>query len=224
MSSVPPLATKGGFTLLELLLVIVLLTSVIGVAMSGLSALRRSSVLLSDERDARTFLETVLERITRELKRISTEETLLQRTATVPPSGQHLRGELVKVGQARGDSITFIAQDAGQVRPDGGGTSGLVQITYRVAEPERETKQLTLVRDEVPYKQPADKAFEKIMTFPLSESIRSITFRYYDKELRQWREEWNDNSTALPAIIEAEIAVISPKGRVISGTTAVAIH
>ncbi|RMG43386.1 MAG: prepilin-type N-terminal cleavage/methylation domain-containing protein [Candidatus Dadabacteria bacterium] len=221
-----------GFTLIELLLAISILVIVMAAAYASLTSLSRSKKLLDDTRESVAIADTVLQRITRELQ-------LASPLPLLPPADQPKKKtlntlQLLGTHQAHDnfshDSITFVASEGGQYLPDGGTHTGEVQITYRVAEDPDHMDDLnpiyTLVRDEVPYTYPPEKAYNKIMTFPVTHRLVSLAFSYYDAENAQWHQEWGDqnsNTLRLPDLIEISITLRSPAGKNETFTTAVAI-
>lgn len=224
--------TSRGFTLIELLLAITILAMIMGVAYSALGEVVRAKRLLDDSRDSRSMCDAILQRFTRELQLAynGPEGLLPPRDKTDEPLNSRIKliGEKNEERGERADRITFLASEGGQYIPDGGTHSGLVQITYRVErDPDNSDKDapLYLVREEVPYTRPFDKAYEKAMIFPITKQLVSLSFRYYDLEKTEWREDWGTlPQIGLPAMIEFSAAVRSPEGRIEIVTTAVALR
>jgi prepilin-type N-terminal cleavage/methylation domain-containing protein len=229
-----------GFTLIELVIAIAILVVIMSFAYSSLSSIVQSKNALDDGRDADMVANAVLTRLTRELSLATisgrssggsgTSETLF------PPCnleddnpkfpGVRLLGE--KESQrsgVRGDSISFIASDAGQYLPDGGTHTGLVQINYRVLE--NEDKELAkeglyvLMREEVPFLPSSStsntirwkQVCKKAMTFPVTNRLSSFTFEYFDRDANKWLDSWSGTSLASsPTLIRFSISLRSPKG------------
>ena len=221
-----------GFTLIELLLAITILAMIMGVAYSALSEVVRAKRLLDDSRDSRAMTDAILQRFTRELQLAynGPEGLLPPRDKLEEPLNSRIKliGEKGDQGGKSAARITFLASEGGQYVPDGGTHSGLVQITYRVEkDPDDSGKDgaLYLVREEVPYTRPFDKAYEKAMIFPITKQLESLSFRFYDLEKAQWRDDWGTlPQVGLPAMIEFSAAVRSPEGRIETVTTAVALR
>jgi hypothetical protein len=200
------------------------------VAFSALTQISRTKRALDDERDATLVANAVLTRMTRELQLISSQEKLL------PPAGSSGKAypkEVNVIGESKnlsggesGDSITFMASDAGQYVPDGLTHAGVVQITYRVEkDPQAPTggdSTFYLVRDEVPAIRPPDKAYAKIMTFPITRDLVGLRFRYFDG--KSWRSDWDENQKKLPMLIRFTVKIRSPAGKVYTYTTMVPVR
>jgi hypothetical protein len=137
-----------------------------------------------------------------------------------------LVGEHEKLSDDRAkDKITFLAMEGGQYLPDGGAHSGVVQVTYRVEEDpdstSSENRTYYLIRDEIPYTRPFEKAYERRMTFPITKNLISLKFRYLSRDDKGWSDEWGKDELAnLPRLVYFELQLRSPKGRILSyGTT-----
>lgn len=220
-----------GFTLLELLMAVSILVIMMSVAYGALMQLMRAKTALDDSRQAGFLANAVLNRLTRELQLAYGDAPLLDPN-DAPASGATLyfSGESQQIASdRRGDRLTFIAQEGGQYLPDGGSHSGLVQITYRVEknpEEKRDTKApYYLIREEVPYMRPAKKAFEKILFFPVSESIESLQFSYYDGKQEDWSDSWGNppRPDRLPTLVRLTLKTRSARGVVSTFTTLIPI-
>lgn len=228
-----------GFTLVEVVIAFALLGLVVSTAYGALTSIMRSKQILDDERGAQALADSILTRLARELQMATAEETLLPPPNVVPAASSSngtpqkpvsLEGFTATVPDGgRADTITFLASEAGQYLPDGSGNSGIVQITYRVAEdPEgrdREPRRYYLIREELPYVLPADSAYERRMVFPITRDLVEFRIRYFSRKFRRWEEEWgrNPEDDKLPALIEFKIDTLSSTGKLMSFTSAVPI-
>jgi prepilin-type N-terminal cleavage/methylation domain-containing protein len=229
-----------GFTLIELVIAIAILVVIMSFAYSSLSSIVQSKNALDDGRDADMVANAVLTRLTRELSLAAisgktsgssgTSETLF------PPCnldddnpkfpGVRLLGEKeTQRSGIRGDSISFIASDAGQYLPDGGTHTGLVQINYRVVE--NEDKELdkeglhVLMREEIPFLPSSatsntarwKQVCKKAMTFPITNRLSNFSFEYFDRDSGKWLDSWSGTSlSSSPTLIRFSISLRSPKG------------
>jgi hypothetical protein len=140
-----------------------------------------------------------------------------------------LKGESKEMqGDRRGDSVTFIARSGGQYLSDGSGNTGIVQISYRVEEdPDARSEEAGyyLVREEVPYINPPDVAYKRSIVFPLTNKLRSLSFRYLAADTKAWNPTWGvEQRVGLPAAIELTLELFSPSGRVERLVTAVPLR
>jgi len=115
--------------------------------------------------------------------------------------------------------LRFLASEGGQYLPDGGGHSGVVQISYSLREtPDEENLDgkhpYTLVREEIPLIKPIKKACQRRIVFPISKDVSSLSFAYYDAQNGQWLENWEPPSKEhTPRLVKFTIEITSPLGR-----------
>ncbi len=212
---------QRGFTFLELIIAIAILAMIMGVTYSSLSQIIRSKKLLDDARDSKAIADAILVRLTREFQLAFPDGALMPpaNKLTQPYPGQPRVLGAAKPGRdnANLDSISFLALEGGQYLPDGGSHTGVVQITYR-AEPDPEDRtgqRIYLIRDEVPYTRPYESAYKKRMTFPITNNLVSLSFRYYDEKTETWVSEWGQPPrTWIPSIIKFSFQIRSPLGKV----------
>jgi len=240
-----------GFTLIELVIAITILVVIMSFAYSSLSSIVQSKTALDDGRDADMIANAILTRLTRELSLASISsrssgsgggETLFPPCLVDDDNpkfpGVRLLGEkeTLRSGE-RGDSISFLASDAGQYLPDGGTHTGLVQITYRVVE--NEDKELdkeglyVLMREEVPFLVSSSsgntarwkQACKKAIAFPISDRATKLSFEYFDRDAGKWADSWSGVSTSsTPALIRFSVALRSPRGVARSYATSVPVR
>lgn len=213
-----PRNTPDGFTLLELVIAVTILSIMMTVGYRAVSQMTRGKTLLDDERDMSMIANAVLGRVVRELQHTSKNGRIF------PPANNlkgargrtALRGESKSINHGKdGDTISFVASDAGQYVPDGKSHAGMVQISYRVEEnpegSEEDGNQFLLIRDEVPDLQPLKRAYEQRMTFPITDRVTSLTFRYFDGN--DWVDKWDELQTKLPELVSFSVGLRSPRGK-----------
>ncbi|RMD87141.1 MAG: prepilin-type N-terminal cleavage/methylation domain-containing protein [Candidatus Dadabacteria bacterium] len=234
MAEKRPHERRHGFTLIEITIAIAILAFIGGITFYSVIQIIQSKKILDDRDDAQRIAIAVLNRMTRELQLAYSGIGLMPRPESGSkrrlPSNINLIGKPKKLPNGkRGDSIRFIALEGGQYLPDGGTHSGVVQIMYRVEEnPETKDDKIptyVLVREEIPIIMPVEKAFAKMMVFPVSERILSLSFRYYDEEEDTWVNTWGQGDRVkLPLQIELRLEILSPQGIVHKIVTAVPLR
>ena len=223
---------SSGFTLIEVIIAVAILGVLMTIIYSTLNQVIKAKILLDDRRDGTFIANAVLNRVSREIQMAFSGVPLLPRPDEAEgkplPSTINLIGEEKQLaGGAHGDSIRFVALEAGQYLPDGGTHSGLVQIMYRVEkDPDaQDEKRHLLIREETPLIRPNEEAFSRMMIFPITKDLVSFKLRYYDQEEEAWRSSWGDDEhNRLPEMVEFTIEVASPQGNVQSFTSAVALR
>ncbi len=225
-----------GFTLIELILAISLLALVVTVTYSSLGNIIETKVILEDQREIRQIANASVVRLAREL------QLAYEGIARLPPqndltkryhSSDNLLGEYEQIGDTVFSRITFVALSGGQYMPDGETHTGIVQISYYIREnPEYNsslnTNRYVLVREEIPYIRPFEKAYEKQMVFPLTEEIIGFNLRYFDADRMKWNDTWGEEGSqatdGLPAIVQFTLSFRSERGKEESYTTAVPLR
>lgn len=223
---------EGGFTLVEVVISIVILSFICVTAYSTLGNLSQSKLLLDDERVVITTADALLGRLTREIQRTTAQV----KAPIAPPYNRSLNnpppflGESIDGEKNRStDRITFYASEIGQYLPDAAmRNSGLVQVSYRVeqAPAEDRTDLFYLIRDELPIP-PRDpqNPYASLMTFPLTKNIYSLdfTFMQYTPTGPKWSESWGANSQQRrqPDAIKISLTLRSKSGRLFTFVTLV---
>lgn len=225
--------SNAGFTLVELLIAMALFALITSTAYSGLMQILRANKALDDERDVGMISNAVINRITREIQLMTPRARLLppaESPGTIYPPSVHILGTPESLSDNNsGDSITFVADEAGQYVPDGQTHTGVVQLTYRVEpvpadENPDEEEIFYLIRDEVPVINPPDKAYELRMTFPITKRLVSFKLRYFDSDADEWTDTWDQNRGRLPAMIHFALKIRSRAGKVHTYATDIAIR
>ncbi len=222
---------ERAFTLIEVSIAILILGLILTVAYSSLGQIIRSKQFLDDKRDGTVIANSILIRITREFQLMHFQPgTTIILPEDTPAERQQSVGALDaqehSMDGRRSDSIMFLALEGGQYLPDGGTHSGIVQISYHVEKNapgngfgRRNTQSLAntnewyLVREEIPYIRPAEEAYKKLISFPVTSHLYSIAFEYFDAEKEEWVTSWGeDRRGRAPRLLRFTLQTLSPKG------------
>lgn len=229
---------QRGFTFVEVVLAVSILSVILGMAYSSLNYIIRTKKMLDDRRDISATANTILSRLARELQ--LTEQLANPVTRLIPPSGStsstgtalpFFLGTSRKLPNGEsGDEVSFMAQEGGQYIPNGATHSGTVMITYRVEEDpedkdtESSQRSFILVREEIPNLRPVKKAYENKIIFPISQQVVSFKCAYYDKSEEKWVEEWDSSRRAIPGLLKLDVSLRSPLGRIEHYSTVLPLH
>ncbi len=213
------------FTLIEVIISISILSIIFMTAYRGLSQIARSKTLLDDEREILQIANTLTSRLSREL-----QMTIKDGEIQYPGEKELIfKGmESTVAGSNRGDQVIFLANEAGQYVPDGATHSGLVTISYRVAKDPDAVKTdsanqtYLLVREEIPNIQPVEEALEKIITFPITNRLKSLEFNYFNPKSKNWQSTWEERDL-IPSMVSFKFKLLTPLGREFIFATAVPI-
>jgi hypothetical protein len=207
-----------------------ILAVIMSVAFGTLTQIGRTKRALDDERDITLVANAILGRMTRELQLAAEQVPLLPSRGDLSKKYAQkvsLIGESKRLSNGQpGDQITFMANDAGQYVPDGLTHAGTVQIAYRAVDdpdaPAGRNATLYLIRDEVPNILPAEKAYEKIMTFPITRSLASLQFQYFDG--KEWHSDWDETQKSLPVLVKFSVRLRSMAGKISTYSTMVPLR
>lgn len=223
---------RSGFTLLEVMLSLIILVGITTVTWRALNGILRTRQLLDDQRVIEATANSLILRFTRELQLADNSRTLLKSAIENDPAlaGKKLLGTRQEIEHGRpADSICFMARSGAQYVAGAETSSGVIQITYRVAEdpeqPHSPDRTFYLIRDETPDIRPVEKALKRTVTFPITDRLASLSFRYYEVQEESWSTSWDAESQVdLPSVIEVTFALKSPLGRISSYTTSVPVR
>ncbi|MBX7145180.1 MAG: prepilin-type N-terminal cleavage/methylation domain-containing protein [Oligoflexia bacterium] len=227
------LASKAGFTLIEIVIALGIFGIVMAVGYSSLQGIISAKYALDDARDLRALADAILGRLTREIQLAVADVPLIPDKDKLDqpnsPKLNMLGAHDTLRGDASSDSLSFLALEGGQYLPDGGSHSGIVQISYRLAkDPEAavgDEDSYMLIRDELPFVRPYQRAYDRIMTFPIATNILSLSFSYLDQQSGELLNTWGtDNKLGLPRLVRLSITLRSPKGQVETFTTSVPLR
>jgi type II secretion system protein J len=231
---------SSGFTLIEVILAIAILAAMILLNYRILRGIIQAKQLIDDRRDGMYIANSVLTRLARELQQ-AVSKPLMPSCQSLTSAGAQGGAQnpgapnsgvtpkfLGETGMD-GTSLTFMASEAGQYIPGGGGSrSGIVQINYRVAkDPDARNSNeapLLLVRTETP-SMPLIRACKNVLTFPITSNLVSLEFKFYDAQSKEWSDSWMaQKSVKVPDIIQFSVRLRSPAGNEQSYTSAVKVH
>ena len=208
---------QRGFTLIEIVLAVAIMSILIVVAYSALNALGRSQDELKDQRDLQTVAFSIMNRLAREI-------SLANKTSKTPdPNRKYfMRSEDQTENGFPADSLIFMASGAGQQLSDGFFNPGLIQISYELkADPEDSANPwLSLIREEIPNKQPYEQAARERVTFPLHNRVAGLDFQFFNREKEVWSNNWEDDNN-LPDLVQITAYIPSRKDQVMAYSTTV---
>jgi type II secretion system protein J len=207
--------SERGFTLVELVIAVSILAIILTMAYSSLEFIIRTKKLLDDRREIGAIANAVLLRVSKELQLVTDKRLIRckeeQRDPIIKLEG---KSSSLDAGE-RGDSIEFMAENAGQYVPGGLSNNGTVMIRYHVEKdpdsPKDKPSSYLLIRDEVPDTRPIKVACENRMTFPIAKNVIRLEFSYYDVDKAKWNSDW-ENNRDLPKMIRMVLALRSPAG------------
>jgi prepilin-type N-terminal cleavage/methylation domain-containing protein len=217
---------QGGFTLVEVVISLSILTVILSTAYSAITQIISTKKLLDDKRDNSLVASSIVRRLSKELQLAVSDSGLICQSNT---SNNSSATKILFLGDKNSDGaeVTFIALEGGQYLPDGGTHTGKVQISYKLLkDPERRQEEnvFSLVREEIPYISPpatndpaiwqaaVKKSCNKRMVFPIADNIRRFELKYYDVANDQWVEEWDPTRKEVPAMIYYSVTGVSPLG------------
>ena len=225
--SFPGKRKTRGFTLVEVVIAISILTMILGTAYSAITQIISTKKILDDKRDTSLIASSIVRRLSKELQLTVAEHNLIFSNPAAAPSANLKFLGTARTNLGEGSSLTFIAMEGGQYLPDGGTHTGLVQITYRLAkDPEkREVSDVySLIREEMPYvslpntsdpriwQTAVEKAFSKRIIFPIAENVLNFKLKFYDLYEDRWSDEWGAGQKDIPAMINYSVTLISELG------------
>lgn len=229
-----PTNSERGLTLVEVIFALAILAFMVSVNYKILIGVIASRQLIDDRREGMYIANSVLTRLSRELQ-LATKRPILPAcgSAAATPGGSGPAGSAGPPAQyflaesgLEGTTLTFLAKHGGQHVPDGTTHSGVVQLTYRVAEdPDQKGAKvpgLLLIRDEVSTAPPLAASCKRALHFPITNNLISLTFRFFDARTKEWSDAWTGSqANHLPSIVEFTVALRSPSGKVQSYTSSV---
>lgn len=231
---------KSGFTLVEVVIAISILSIIFGTAYSVITQIISTKRMLDDRRDISTTASSIIRRLSRELQLViadSGKPLVFINSSKFGGASVYFYGESGNSSSGEGTSIHFLAQEGGQYLPDGGTHTGLVEINYRlVRDPEGDKSDVySLVREETPYvslprsnnprlyQEALEKARQKRIIFPIAENVVAFDVKYYDLYNDTWVKEWGTSMNEAPAMIHYSVSLVSPLGSVQKYATTVPI-
>ncbi|RME61629.1 MAG: prepilin-type N-terminal cleavage/methylation domain-containing protein [Candidatus Dadabacteria bacterium] len=206
---------QRGFTLIEVILAITILTLIVVTGYSVVTGIGKSKDSIEDRDLVLYEGEALSRRLKRELQNAYFQTHLLLDPALKFESKKLIRF-YAKPQEGRSyskDSFAFLSLGSGQYIPGQTKKFGLVQIYYHL-EPLDNRDTFALVRDEIPYIFPQEKAFKKRVRFEVSKNVLGIKVRLYNKHTG-WVSSWDsDRKERAPTFIVLTLYLRSPRGKV----------
>jgi len=227
-------SASSGFTLVEVILAIAILAVMVTLNYQMLRGIVQAKELIEDRRDAMYIANSLLTRLSRELQ---LAVPIPQHPLFVCPDGPGAAPAprnpgpptyLVAESNEQGASIQFMAKGAGQQTADASGQTGVVMLKYSVQQdPERRSERdapLILLRSEIPSSGDLLKDCKKEVHFPITTHLVSFGLRFFNNNSKTWSNEWGPRQNLpLPHIIEFTLTLQSPRGNLITHTSAVRV-
>jgi prepilin-type N-terminal cleavage/methylation domain-containing protein len=236
--------TQKGFTLIEIVIVLALLSFLFTFLYSTIVHTSLTVRQIENSINRQHKIRTTFEGMMRELRLISASTPPLLLSAN-PTTGSNQTPLFFEATRTKnGSTIQFMVSEGGIYMPGRQNLSGLVQIKYRVERDPNNNRNFYLVRDELPVKQPAKKAFEEKITFPVNRNLSKFYVRLYNSARKEWSDQWgasqvgpNANNqqsqgstgtptptlnSKVPALIELNLEFESSPGVIRKYTTVVA--
>lgn len=236
---------EKGFTLVEVVIAISIMSLIFMISYRAINQIGISKNEIDNEREAMQIANTILTRFTREF-----QMAIMDDRSQFPESEirdyKFIGDDETISGGEDGDSVTFMAKEAGQFIPGGQSHSGVVMITYKVEKnPDyrvgRDDKELfQLIREETPvfvvgnnttsnrYIVESKRLKEQRMVFPITDKLVSLDFKYFDHGAREWQSDWKEKhrqgQTSIPGMIRMKIKIKTDLGKVMTFATAVPIE
>jgi prepilin-type N-terminal cleavage/methylation domain-containing protein len=225
---------ESGFTLIEVILAIAILSVMVTLNYQLLKGILKAKELIEDRRDAMYIANSLLTRLSRELQLAyaSPANPLFEcsggPSSQAPPQANGPARFLIGKSDENGATIQFMAKGAGQQTADASGQTGVVMLRYSVQQdPEKRSDRdapLILLRSETPSSGQTLKDCKKEIHFPITTNLLAFNLRFYDGRSKSWSNEWSDQKTSpLPHIIEFSLSLQSPKGNIVNHTSAVRV-
>lgn len=228
---------ESGFTLVELLMVTVLLSIMVGVIYGTLGGIFRAQKIVDEKSQISRTAQFVLAKMIRELSNFSTIEALSSANSqgssasTVFPKPR-LQGERETKSGKPHDSLRFISNGTGQANFGALTNYGLVEIKYSLQDAPtndplyQDSDSSILVREEKPAMGQVSKDLAEILKqrtirYPMAEGVVSLSFRYRNDE--KWEDTWNEPTSKAPQAVEITLVLKDENDLEHSFKTAVAI-
>lgn len=224
-------AKEGGFTLIELVVVSLLLALLSAVVYSSIITLVRTKNVLEDRRVSERTAQAVLSRLTRELENRQSEPlTDLTTDRGNRPGRKRQENDFVSLllGRSRrlagrdADSIRFVT--LGSSASSTLGNAGIVEVEYRIeANNLAPAAPFMLLREEIPAGVDDRRVLQaRQFRSILSDKIHSLQFRY--RFNRRWVNQWSPRRETLPDAVEITLSVFTDSGGIDTYRTAVLLY
>ncbi|MDX1762834.1 MAG: type II secretion system protein GspJ [bacterium] len=195
--------SEQGFTLLEMLVAVVIISVIMGVIYGAFAGTSRTYTLLEANEDVYQTAQTFLSMISREL-----------RAATFSPTGPQGFmgiGSDADLEENATDAIYFVTRSHRRSRTNAK-EGFLAEIGYFF-----DTESLS---DEKQFFKSIDATVDEDLQsggtlYPLTDRVDSLKFSYYDKNEDTWVDEWDGKKMGrLPDRIQVELNILDDEDRV----------
>lgn len=190
---------KGGFTLLEILIAIVILGTVL------------TTVYAAYTGTLRIFKETDYDDQIYSMAR-TTMKRLIDDVGSVCKYGDKFifTSEYMETGNTDLMNLAFLAQSHISFAKDL--TGGLAKIIYYL-EKDSQEKGYVLMRKDVFYSGDENEPAEKTNGFILCKRVKSLSYKFYDgkgNEYESWDSDSGDHKDKAPSVVSISIAFLDP--------------
>lgn len=213
-----------GFTLLEMIISLTILSVLMSVCYKGLSGIINVKQLIDDNRQNELAANSIISRLTRELQQAYVNDGSSQLFLLDPKLASRLtfRGTRKGTNVRNLDSITFLLKNPSLFIMGEEPETRPVEITYRMEKDPDQPENYLLIRQQVPDYKKYETSFENRIVFPVLDNIYSLKFKYYDPNSGKWLERW-DLLNETPKMIFFEIKLRSPLGKITTYSSTVVV-
>jgi type II secretion system protein J len=226
---------QKGFTLLEILLAISLISVMVAISMSVLFSSAQISQIVEQKIDVADEALVIIDRLRNEIQTATdkSSRSLLKLSGVKKVGNSYL--EYLGDQTSRPNSsnmLRFVSSGTGAYIPGSSSTRTVIEIRYRLEKnPDNPSGEYSyvLVRDELPLLEGEIEANKKKMTFPISNHVTALNFRFFSfkKELKSWQNTWGDQSSGnipLPSLVELSLTIALPGASMRSYSTIVPLN
>ncbi len=215
----PSRAAGGGFTLVEVLLVMAILATIMTLMWSSFSQAARSKKRVEAAQERIHTVRVALFRMVRELE-------MAYRSDSNPITSTEQRTRFVGVTRPDVDELTFSAFAHQRLR-GGAAESDTAIISYYGERDPEDRRVLNLMRRETRRLQALAPEAVPGESYVLCPDIARVKFSYYDIRKKEWRDEWDTRVPAtpfLPVHVRIVLTVLDEYGKEVDYSTDARIH
>jgi general secretion pathway protein J len=211
----PPGSRSSGFTLIEVMLALAIMTFVTALMWGSFSQTARVKKRMEDAQERTHTIRVALMRMTREVEMAFLSEA-------EKPGVEEKRTMFVGTSHADLDELRFSWFGHQRMRADRPEADTAV-VSY-FSEPDPEDRMVTnLMRRETRRLETKDPTKISGETYVLCPAVASVKFSYYDYKKKEWKEEWNtmgaDGLQYLPTQVRISLTVIDERGQAATFTS-----
>ena len=227
-------SSQDGFTLVEIVAVSALLGVLFLLLWGTLNGIIQAKKIVEAKGKSVRTGRYLIERMGREISGCAAERVsqVINKKVAGALSSDFMQGLNKSSGETDQDSIRFVSAGGGQAVVEGAGNFGIVEIGYRLEEPEekdrnrnRKKKSFLLIREEIPGTiENKDLKKEKKIVFPVASDLAGLNLRYFDQG--KWQDSWERKPQRLPSAVEITLRLFTSEDsdEIISIKTAVSIE